>query len=232
MSTYYKNGNLQTIYRIAASRVTYERADGTIGEMNLDGGGGGMADWNALANKPEVVASGATEAAARDSIGAAPISVSDLSAHNGVLDATTALVATPVGSDTLQRLTTGQLLVAFQGIMGLEWANTANLPVISNLDTIAVSRIGRVDATTVGVANSLMIGATVFNFFDEASNTGAQLVVGGTGSYVWTRAWAGSFFRAWRQAFFVGPEILAIEDATSPEDCVLKFNELLGILQG
>lgn len=232
MSTYYKNGNLQTIYRIAASRVTYERADGSIGELNLEGGGG-LSDWDTLANKPAVIAAGATAADALGVIGALPANVTGLAAHNGNLDATTAFVCTPIGGSTLQRMTTAQLLSAFRLALGLEWINTDTLPVISNLNTLAVSRIGRVDAATVGVPNAQMVGAVALSFYDAGSNTGSQLLIGGSSSsYMWTRAWEGSTYRSWRQVTLIGPEIQAIEPATDSTDVVTKFNTLLDILNG
>lgn len=75
MSTYYKDtlsGN--PIYRIAAARVTFEKLDGTIGELNLAGGGGGGAEsWAAVqefSDYPAFLAAGDTAQEARDIIDA------------------------------------------------------------------------------------------------------------------------------------------------------------------
>lgn len=76
MSTYYKDTlSGAPIYRIAAARVTYEKADGSIGELNLaGGGGGGVSSWEGdivtLPDFPAVMAYGADALEARNAIGA------------------------------------------------------------------------------------------------------------------------------------------------------------------
>lgn len=78
MSTYYKDTlSGAPIYRIAAARVTFEKADGSIGELNLTGGGGGgagsWADVEAFSDFPVVMAYGPDIETARNAIGAAAV---------------------------------------------------------------------------------------------------------------------------------------------------------------
>lgn len=82
MSTYYKetlSGN--PIYRVAASRMTYERLNGTIGEVDFDAAGGGASSWAdvlAFSDFPAVMAYGADAQEARNAIGAvAPEDIPD-----------------------------------------------------------------------------------------------------------------------------------------------------------
>lgn len=80
MSTYYKETlSGAPIYRVAAARMTYERANGTIGEVDFDAAGGGASTWaavEAFEDFPAVMAYGADAQEARNAIGA--VSADDL----------------------------------------------------------------------------------------------------------------------------------------------------------
>lgn len=196
MSTYYKVGG-ETVYRIAAARVTYERADGTIGELNMSGGGGGgSSDWADITNKPAtfppevgigaaqakagnwfpawgevtgkpaVIASGATQAAARDTI---------LAALRGANADITSLagLTTPL---SLPQGGTGVTTIADLGsLLGISALTSGLAPPISNIDTQTTTTIRSLTATTTGRPTGSGNG-DLFVMFASAT-TAVQIVI-------------------------------------------------------
>lgn len=223
MSTYYKIGP-QVVYRIAASRITYEDANGVIQDLPLTGGGGGAADWNTLANKPASIGAGATNAAARTAI---------FAAAQGVNGDITSITGLTVPLTVAQGGTGFSTLAATKTAMGIGYIGTAVQSTISNLDTVSASGTFLIAAGCVGVPDSRAIGGTVECYVDSATNTACQFIVGGVNTYSWIRTWNGTGWRAWRLFLQQGPELLAMTPATAGgADIVAKFNELLDILQG
>lgn len=134
MSTYYKDtlsGN--PIYRIAAARVTYEKLDGSIGELNLaGGGGGGSTAWGDITGKPAVIAAGATVAAARTAIEALPSTVVPIPNHSGTLNGSCYTVFNDgSGSGDLKALSYTQLTTALNGVLAPSWANITGKPAVA-----------------------------------------------------------------------------------------------------
>lgn len=220
MSTYYKDTlSGAPIYRIAAARVTYEKADGSIGELNLAGGGGGLTDWSDIPNKPAVIAAGATQAEARTAIGA--ISAADVPAAptwstisgkpvvvaEGATQAAarTSIAAAASGANgditSLTGITTP--LSAAQGGTGttsLDLLATAlNIsafmpglaPTISNIDTWTTGGIRALTTTTVGRPTGTANGDVVMALV-TATNAAQFAFLMGAGKLVYrvfTTSW-------------------------------------------
>lgn len=223
MSTYYKIGP-QVVYRIAASRITYEDANGVIQDLPLTGGGGGAADWNTLANKPASIGAGATNAAARTAI---------FAAAQGVNGDITSITGLTVPLTAAQGGTGFSSIAATKTAMGIGHVGTATMVSINNLDTVTASGEFLIAVGCVGVPDSRAIGGVAEVYVDSVSNTAVQFIKGGNNTYCWIRTWNGSGWRAWRQFMVIGPELLALTPATAGgADIVAKHNELLDILQG
>lgn len=220
MSTYYKDTlSGAPIYRIAAARVTYEKADGSIGELNLAGGGGGLTDWADIPNKPAVIGAGATQAEARTTIGA--ISAADVpeaptwttisgkptvvAAGTTAANARTAITAAASGANaditSLTGITTPLSLA--QGGTGTTTIDllaaglniTAFMPglapTISNIDTWTQGGIRALTTTTVGRPTGTANGDMIFALV-SATNAAqiALLMTAGKLVYrVFTTSW-------------------------------------------
>ena len=225
MSTYYKESlGGAPIYRIAAARVTYEKADGTIGELNLAGGGGGSVAWADITGKPAVIAAGADQAAARTAIGA--ISAADIPADPtwttisgkpavvaaGTTQATarTSILAAASGANSditqLSGLTTA--LSAAQGGTGVTsialLANALNIegfmpglaPSISNLDTWTIGGIRCMTTSTVGRPTGTVTNDLVFNLV--SATLAAQFAFLSATTKLVFRVYNGSAWSAWQ----------------------------------
>lgn len=214
MSTYYRLSG-QTAYHIAAARVTYEKSDGSIGELNM--AGGGSTDWADITNKPAtyppivglganqakpgnwacawgdiiekpaVIATGSTQAAARTSILAAA------SGANSDITSLTAL-STPLsaaqggtGVATLALLASGLNIEAF--LPGIA-------PTISNLDSWVAGGIRSLTTSTTGRPTGTVAGDLVMNIV-SATRAAQIAFLTGTNNLAY-RTYNGSAWGAWQ----------------------------------
>lgn len=214
MSTYYKDTlSGAPIYRIAAARVTYEKADGSIGELNLaGGGGGGSSDWSDITNKPAVIGAGATQAEARTAIGA--IALGDIPADPtwttisgkpavvaaGTTQATarTSILAAASGANSdITSLTglstplsaaqggTGTTTLALLGTgLNIEAFTSGIAPTIGNIDTWTTGGIRSLTITTTGRPTGTVTGDLIMNIV-SATNAAQIAFLTATGNLVY-----------------------------------------------
>lgn len=212
MSTYYKQ-NGQTVYRIAAARVTYEKADGTIGELNMSGGGGGgSSDWADITNKPATfpptlgltadTAKPGNWACAWGDIIEKPAVIAEGSTQ---ANARTAILAAARGANSditsLTGLTTplslaqggtGTTTIALLGTgLNIEAFTSGLAPTIGNLDTWVASGVRSLTTSTVGRPTGTVAGDLVMNIV-SATNAGQFAFLTATGNLVYrvfTTSW-------------------------------------------
>lgn len=222
MSTYYKDTlSGAPIYRIAAARVTYEKADGSIGELNLAGGGGGSTAWADITGKPAVIAAGATQAEARTAIDAPAVADlptwSTLSGKPAVIAAgadaaaaRTAIGAANTGANSnitsLTGLTTA--LSVAQGGTGVttinDLATALNIaaflpglaPSISNLDTWTTGGIRCMTTSTTGRPTGTVTNDLVVNLV--SATLAAQFAFLSATTKLVYRVYNGTAWSAWQ----------------------------------
>lgn len=223
MSTYYKDTlSGAPIYRIAAARVTYEKADGSVGELNLAGGGGGSTAWADITGKPAFIGAGATAEAARDAIGAVDQElvesfIPDWSTLNGkpaviAAGANAGAARTAVGAaasgansdiTSLTGLTT--VLSVAQGGTGVGTSqalvDALNLqgliaPSIGNLDTWTTGGIRCMTTSTTGRPTGTVANDLVVNFV--SATLAVQIAGLSANTKLVFRIFNGSAWSAWQ----------------------------------
>lgn len=190
MSTYYKE-NGQTVYRIAAARMTYEKSDGTIGEVTLAGGGGGSTAWADITGKPAFIGAGSSAALARTAITAAA------SGANGDITSLTGLT-TPLSR--AQGGTGTNTMDDYKLALGIPWANDTLILPISALDNNFLSNIRALSASTTGKPAAATEKSTVVTYAVQGTD-GQQVVYSATGNDMWLRSYnpGTSTWRAWNK---------------------------------
>jgi len=196
MSTYYKETlSGQPIYRIASARVTFEKLDGTIGELDLEAAAGITAwddvtgkptefptSWALVTDKPDFVASGMTQAEARSEIAAAK------SGANSDITSLTAL-STPLSA--AQGGTGVTTIALLANALNIEGFMPGLAPTISNLDTWTVGGLRSMTTTTTGRPTGTANGDMVMNFV-SATNAAQLAFLMSTGNLVYrvfTTSW-------------------------------------------
>lgn len=191
MSTYYKETlSGQPIYRVAAARMTYERLNGTIGEVDFDAAGGGAGSWadvEAFVDFPAVIAAGATQAEARTAIGAVGAGANSTITSLTGLTTPLSLAQGGTGVTTINDLASGLNIAAFMpGIA----------PQISNLDTWTIGGIRTMTLTTVGRPTGTVADDIVMNFV--SATRAAQFAFLTTAGKLVFRVFNGTAWQPWQ----------------------------------